>query len=281
MPTAITPSGPFYSATTNFNGPTDGEAANASSVNTPFGVISNSLEAQRLQTRGGGIRRRVLCTGNTSLTVYPLGAVAVTENTAWGVFAHNTASVLSPASLTGGLVADQRYWVYAFNDGGALGFTASTTGPDDGLRYKNGDTDFFYVTTFITDNAGNVCKYRQNDSEYEYLVNTIDGPMVTPHGNLIWSRAADGTDVRTTYDFAAPTQATRISVFTVTIPVMGSAWTHISDVNARQATIPTVTGINTMWCGEMVCGDGTARKLAYTLPNSGDVISVWIVGFLL
>jgi hypothetical protein len=78
--------------------------------------------------------------------------------------------------LSGGLVAATRYWVYAYENAGALAFAVSTTAPDAGLRYMTGNEAYYYVSTFYTDNTPDVITYTQSDNEYTYTVlSTVGG----------------------------------------------------------------------------------------------------------
>lgn len=167
MPTPISPAIP-PTIPQSLTGPADGEVANALSVNSTFQDIENGIESFRQLTYGGGLRRRVTCTSNTSMTVQPLGAIVTKDAGVWSVISHVTPSIISPTAITGGLVASTRYWVYAYNNGGSVGFMATTTGPDAGLRYANGDESKQFVSTFYVNASSTVVTYTQNDAIYNY-----------------------------------------------------------------------------------------------------------------
>jgi len=178
MTTPITPATP-PTISLSLTGPADGEVANALSVNSVFQVLEDDAEAYRLLTYGGGIRRRVLCTSNTNMVIQPLGAVVVKSAIGvWTVFSHTTPTTVSPTTMTGGLT-NNRWWVYAYDNAGSLGFIASTTAPDSGLRYKDSDEKYQYVTTFYVDSGPNVVPYNQNDNEYTYLSANSGNTVVT------------------------------------------------------------------------------------------------------
>jgi len=168
-PTTITP-------------PVDGDALSAPQLNIDVETkLQNGVEAARLQNYGGGIQRRVKCTGSGAgaLTIQPLGAIAVTVAGQWTVFPDLTGSTservtsgaLNPTTLAGGaLSVSTRYWVYAFGSGGKIDFIASTVAPDAGLRYSSApSTDYLYVSTFWVDSGGAVQPYSQSNNEYDYL----------------------------------------------------------------------------------------------------------------
>jgi len=173
-PTTITP-------------PVDGDPLSAPQLNIDVETkLQNGVEAARLQNYGGGIQRRVKCTGSGAgaLTIQPLGAIAVTVAGQWTVFPDLTGSAservtsgaLNPTTLAGGaLVVSTRYWIYAFGSGGKIDFIASTVAPDAGLRYSSApSTDYLYVSTFWVDAAGNIATYNQSGNKYTFR--TIDTP---------------------------------------------------------------------------------------------------------
>lgn len=161
--------------------PANGDNLNATTLNTDVETpLQNGVEAARLLTYGGGLRRRVKCTGSGAgaLTIQPLGAVVVTVAGVWTTFAdfsgsaseRVTSGALNPTTLAGGaLTPSTRYWVYAFRSGSKIDFVASTVAPDSGFRYSSApSTDLFYVTTFVTDSAGAVVPYGQSDNVFWY-----------------------------------------------------------------------------------------------------------------
>lgn len=207
-------------------GPSDGEAANALSVNSVFQPVENGLNAALLLLKGGGIRRRVKCTDNTHLTIQPLGAILVTVAGIWTTLAHTVASTVSPATISGGLVASTRYYVYTWNNAGTVDFIANTTAPDVGLRYENGNTTREFVTTFITDVGGNVVTYDQNDNVYDYGELIPSGGGID--GNLVLdttSGAASGTITLTT--LAVPSGSSNATVY-ITVRGTAAALIHLN-----------------------------------------------------
>jgi len=160
--------------------PDDGDVANRASLVQFVQPLEDSAEAFRLLTGGGGIRRRVLCTSNTNMVIQPLGAIVVTSSLGvWTVLAHTTPSTKSPATISGGLSASTRYWVYAYDNAGVVDFIASTTAPDASLHYMNGDTRYEYISTFYVAASVNLVPYNQNDNEYTYLSTTTDAIALT------------------------------------------------------------------------------------------------------
>jgi hypothetical protein len=195
MPTNIVPVTP-PTITTSLDIPSDGEVANSLSLQLFAEPLNTDVEAFRQLTYGGGLRRRVTCTSNTVMTVQPYGAIVVLSSTGeWIVFqAIGSAIPLNPTTLTGGLSASTRYYVYIYESGGIAAYTASTTGPDVGLKYKTGDQKYFFLSSFITDSASNVVLYSQTDNHYVYTYRTSDGLSGAADGNLaIYRKSTDGS----------------------------------------------------------------------------------------
>jgi len=178
MPTNIVPNA-IPSIVTTLPAPNDGEIANSASLTQFVTPLTDDSEAFRLLTYGGGMRRKVTVASNTSMSVYPLGAVVLQTGGVWKAYAHTVTSALNPTTMAGGvLAASTRYWVYAYDNAGALGFTVSVTAPDAGLRYMSGNTAYWYVSTFITSGASDILLYTQDDNNYE-LVPSVDTEVLT------------------------------------------------------------------------------------------------------
>lgn len=230
------------------------------------------MNAAQLLLYGGGIRRRVQCINSTSLTVQPLGAVLATVGGVWKTYAHTTASVLNPTTLSGGLVASTRYWLYATLTTGAITFVINTTAPDAGLRYASGSTDLLYVSTFITNTSPSVLRYTQSDNNFVYfdgtpagggVLNTlfIDtsaavGTTTVPYGNLVPTGASLAKLSVQMTGGAGPLSAniagTGIGNFvtlTLTAGVL-SSYIEVSTIlgNTVDYTLSAGTGLLSVWC---------------------------------
>lgn len=167
MPTNIVPNA-IPSIITTLPIPNDGEIANSASLAQFVSPLADDVEGYRKLTYGGGLRRKVVCDSNTNMVISPLGAVVIRVGGVWKVYTHTTATTVSPATISGGLAASTGYWVYAYDNAGALGFTASVIGPDTGFRYMSGNDAYFLVSYFSTDTLSNVVKYNQNDLEFRF-----------------------------------------------------------------------------------------------------------------
>lgn len=157
------------SIVTTLPAPNDGDLANSASLLQFVTPLVDDVEAYRLLTYGGGMRRKVIGQNSTTMTIYPLGAVVVRVGGVWKVYAHTVSTLVDPTALAGGaLAADTRYWVYAYDNAGALDFTVSTTGPDAGFRYMTGNAAYFLVSTFHTDPGAFLVSYSQNDLQFSF-----------------------------------------------------------------------------------------------------------------
>lgn len=271
MTTPITPASP-PTISTSLTGPADGEVANALSVNSVFQDLEDDAEAFRLLTYGGGIRRRVLCSSNTVLTIQPLGAVVVKSSLGvWTVFSHSAASTVSPVTITGGLVAG-RWWVYGYESGGALAFTASTTAPDVGLRYMNGDEKYVYITSFYVDAGPNVMTYTQDDNFYKYLehiagnrvLNGVVGPAVAVTQSLAGPSPSQASSVLLRAEYAAS--------------VVDSLELLTTTTNNRMWNMET-TATGTPSSAYITHSLADGNQLDYSIGAATTALTLWVSGF--
>lgn len=263
--------------------PINGDALNATTLNTDVETpLQNGVEAARLMTYGGGIRRRVYCSSNTVMVIQPLGAVVATVAGLNTVVPWTTgAATIDPDTLSGGLVANTRYWVYATavlsaGVGSPPVFVVSTNAPDAALKYSSATSDQMYVSTFYTNGSANIYKYTQNDNDYTYLGSAvIGGPYLLAGGSA--------------------TGATPITVIGGAIPTIASAADLGGVINSsgagRSATcsgpltdywfLLTDNGVNATPAFARVAifaGMGTA---SYVVSNAAVAFSLSVVGFTL
>ncbi len=205
--------------------PINGDNLSATDLNVNVETpLQNGVEAARLLTYGGGIRRRVYCSSNTVMVIQPIGAVIAKVAGVWTVVPWTTgAATINPTALSGGLVANTRYWVYATAvlSTGIPVFVVSTNAPDAALKYSSATTDQMYVSTFYTNGSANVYKYTQNDNDYIYLGPTgASGPYLLQGGS--------------------DTMATAIVIVGGAIPISASAAELGGVINATSAGRSTI-----------------------------------------
>lgn len=191
--------------------PANSDPCDATQLNTDVETpLQNGVEAARLLTYGGGLRRIVQATDNNTMVIQPLGAVIVTVAGAWTARANLSPSTIDPEALAGGaFAASTRYYVYVALVAGALTFSVSTTAPDAGRRYKTGDTQYQFVSTFYTNAAMNLLPYKQNDSEYIYSSRTLAGAV---DGNLILNNGTAAIVTTVSIGGSAPSTATGLLI---------------------------------------------------------------------
>lgn len=158
MPTTINPD-----ATSLFPnslvGPADGDLANAASVNGAFQTLVDGTQAAKLALFGRATNKPNYFIsddgggGFPKMTIYPMGQIVLTTGGGadWGVLQHNVTTVLDLRTAYGGTIPTKtRLYVYAFNSGGSIAFTATASPPDVYVRY-GASTDFYYVGTVLSD----------------------------------------------------------------------------------------------------------------------------------
>lgn len=275
MPTNIVPNA-IPSIVTTLPAPNDGEIANSASLTQFVTPLVDDTEAYRLLLYGGGFRRKATCVSNTNLTIYPLGAVVIQVAGVWKVYSHTIATTVDPTVISGGLAASTGYWVYAYNNAGALGFTTSATPPDSGYRYKTGDTGYWFVSYFSTDGLGNVATFIQNDLTFRFAP---FGPTVLTAGNVVG-----------------------ITPFTVTpyIPAQATGLSYLMQINAtvagRYADIIDSSGSDPVRIVDngtisydrreefrqlSIPGIGYNGVIAYGVSNAATTLDVAVMGFQL
>ena len=275
MSTVITPASPTQIVQT-FNAPADGDIANAASVNVAFQSLENSVEALRFLTYGGGFYPRVKATSNTVMTIQPLGAVVVKQLGVWTAVPHTVATTIDPLALAGGaFAANTRYYVYVNLVAGVITWSVSTTAPDVGWRYKTGDEQYQFVTTFYTDHVPDLLTYTQSGKTYTYTTVTPTGGGV--RGNLLLNLGAAlaPTNVTTVggaiptgvseyrlYGQAATAAATGVAVLGLALPSANSRVFYPSGTAALPYTQETTwTGITTTTLQYFVDAGTTALNL--------------------
>ena len=246
MSTAITPASPTQIVQT-FNAPADGDIANAASVNVAFQSLENSVEALRFLTYGGGFHARVIGVNDNTMVIQPLGAVVVKVAGIWTAVPHTVATTIDPEALAGGAFAvATRYYVYANVVAGSIVWSVSTTAPDVGLRYKAGDEQYQFITTFVTAPAVAVLfPYSQSGTSYVY---GSSGLTQLNAGNAVGStniplNYAIPSNARTAKLFARSNGTNAGHAANVTVPTFGGTiFTLIDDGTRAQFEISLSQG---------------------------------------
>lgn len=287
MSIAITPPAAptFISPTAGMSVPVNGDALDATFMKTSVEQpVLDATESARLNLIGGGVRRRVLGTSATSLTIQPLGAVTVeTAAGIWTTVAMTTAATINPTTVLGAAPsADTRYWLYATISAGALAWHISTTGPDAGFRYKSGDTSKLYVSTFITGAAGALIAYKQSENFYEYLT----FPLGAVHGNKVLSSGiATVVTPITLSTLAVPVGYTTARLFAQVIGLAGAYAKFFPDTGAGMYCCKVYSSAGAAgddWVVQFEAGgSATTDDFAYIVDAVTTSADVWVQSFVL
>ena len=257
--------------------PANGDALNATTLNTDVETpLQNGVEAARMLTYGGGLRRRLYCSSNTVMVIQPLGAVVATVAGVNTVVPWTSgAATIDPSALSGGLVANTRYWVYATAvlSAGVPVFVVSTNAPDTALKYSSATTDQMYVSTFYTDAGPNILLYSQVDNVYRYLDLGTGNRFLNDGAATVLTAAPIGASL--------PTQAY--------IGTFAASW-H-STVAGQLSVVNNGTGI---LLDEEATGTGTVStayfpwsaadgsgQVQYQVNNAATKLTLYVAGFTL
>lgn len=274
MPTPIIPNA-IPSIVTTLPAPNDGEIANSASLTQFVSPLVDDVEAFRLLTYGGGMRRRVTGTDNTTMMIKPIGAVVLRTGGVWKAYPHTVTTMVNPTAMAGGaLAASTRYWVYAYDNAGALDFTVSTTAPDAGLHYMTGNTAYFYVSMFCTTGLANLMQYAQTDEEY-----VLAAANVLTNGNAV-------VNTPIPISSCVPSQATRLR-YRATINT-SAAGRHADILDSSgQEPLRMVDNGTISWStyGDFgltaYAGIGYNGVFSYSVSNAATELSVDITGFIM
>ena len=274
MPSAITPASPA-TVTLTTTGPIDGDLATAASVRTSMTAFQTDVQALLNVTYGGGLRRRVVCTDNNTMDVYPLGAVLAKVSSTWTTVAHTTTSTIDPEALAGGsFTADTRYYVYASISAGAIVFSVDTTAPDAGLFYKAGDQQYQFVTTFFTDGSTDLLAYTQDDNYYRY--DTRSSGLT---GNEILSNGTATIVTSVAVTAAVPTAATAVQFKAAASTSTTSAYSKLGrNIAAGENVELTLFPLMGIEANGMFVLAGTG-DVQYINDSSSTHTYLWVTGF--
>ena len=255
--------------------PIDSEPANAASLVMWAQPILNGLAGAQTVTVGGPMRRRVSCTSNTVMTIQPF-ALQSTVGGVWKILpTAASAYTINPTTLTGGLGTSVRWWVYAWNNAGAVAFFASSTGPDAALQFMSGSGgQYLYITTFIVNAAGNVVKYSQADNSYTYLRHPAAGGGALDVLVLDVNTTGSGT---VNYGYVVPMGAAYAKLGLQLQGGAGPVNASISGIGTEVMVDMTSTANIQSAYFEMPFGVG----FDWALTNNTGQFSVWVNGFVL
>ncbi len=238
--------------------------------------VLDGIGAARLALLGGGVRRRVICTSNTSLVIQPMGAVVATVGGVTSVVAHSVATTLNPLTAVT-LAANTRYWVYAQLSGtpATLAFIISTDAPTTpGLAYRTGDASALYVSTFHTDGSSNIVLYSQSDNQYDFAEPGSTGTAILTAGNATVSTVVSFDAKVPTGISKATIRASYSSTVVTVIQVLSNSG---SSALLSNETTNTGTGTDAHFSTSTVGG----LSVQYLVGDAAATLSLHLTGFTL
>lgn len=275
------------------NVPTPGDLVKAA---LPDGAVRPGF--QKLANRTAAIieglhspARTYLLT-SPNLNILPLGWVGLLDSGGqWTLIYHNVTTVYD-VTTSGALVADTRYYIYAYESGGSLAFERSTTAPDTRLQYKTGDKSRVYVTTFVTTDLALPIGYTQSGRVFTYetfVPSTSEaGTAAGPHGNLVLNDAVlVGAATALSLGIAAPSYARQVIVRVSTVGI--AAWSRVKITNQITSTesgrLLNFMGADDFGVQAVIdqpANRGAPAALYYWWDsvNLGMLLNMWVVGFV-
>lgn len=275
------------------NVPTPGDPVKAA---LPNGAVRPGF--QKLANRTAAIieglhspARTYLLT-SPNLNILPLGWVGLLDSGGqWTLIYHNVTTVYD-VTTSGALVADTRYYIYAYESGGSLAFERSTTAPDTRLQYKTGDKSRVYVTTFVTTDLALPIGYTQSGRVFTYetfVPSTSEaGTAAGPHGNLVLNDAVlVGAATVLSLGIAAPSYARQIIVRVSTVGI--AAWSRVKITNqftssdaGRLLNFMGADDFGVQAVIDQPANRGAPAALYYWWDsvNLGMLLNLWVVGFV-
>jgi len=197
----------------SLNVPTPGDPIRAAvapgAVRPGYQKLANRTAALAYGYHSKPIRHRTADTSPaTTITVDSMGWIGLTKGggVTWELLNHSAPSNLNIVALAGALGLATRYYIYAYDNAGAVAFAINTTAPTSEGLYKTGSTDYFYVGTFSTDHLlGAPNEYFADNGEYIY---TLSPDQTVLTGGVALVQTA--VDMESATARLVPSYATRV-----------------------------------------------------------------------
>ena len=279
--------------------PTPGDNVKAATppgaVRPAYQALLNGVAAAQIQLRGRVGAQRIEVENNTTMVIRHVGAFTVNDGGTWKTYAdysNNSFGLYSPVvvdpSALVTLDANSRFWVYLRKPTGADPFDvfiekqgAAPTFPDENLLYRTGDESSTVLSTFYTDDAGNILPYRQIGGLFMYGTRTAIGSGV--RGNLILDggHATSSTGVNwgdsSAQGFRTSMMFYEFAVARAGTPFVGSI---MLDATTQSQNIggDGVAQVNVRTSGSAY---GTGTQIYYMVDNAATSAWIWVTGFRL
>jgi hypothetical protein len=270
--------------------PDPGEAVRAA---TMAGAVRPGYQEllNRIGATAYGLRNvtRCWCEAPPDLVIQPLGWVFLRDNAGiWKMLEHSTPSTIDVDAIIGGggPAADTRYFVYAYENGGAIDFDIFTDPPDDQERYRDtgvpaDDTKYAFVTTIYGNDAGTaIMRYQHQNRTITYWDRTPLGGGTG--GNLLLDNGS--AVIQTTVVMNGSVWADRAKSYIMHCRHAGSAVAGTAFVGRvgftyEFATIYTENGTTGANNAPFPFVPGVTTEFDYKVPNIGNGLSCWIAEF--
>lgn len=143
-----------------------------------------------------------------NIVIAPLGWVGLTNSTGKWVLIYQGVAGVNLTTVSGALVGNTRYHLYAYESAGVLAWQVSTTVPDDEHLYKSGTTSHVFVSTFVTNTAASVHYYSQIGNVYSMT----DEYAAPQDGNAVLVAGASMVQVNVPFNHTVPDGFTSVTL---------------------------------------------------------------------
>ena len=213
------------------------------------------------------------------MTIQPMGAVVVKVAGVWTAVPHTVATTIDPETLAGGaFAAATRYYVYVNVVAGVITWSVSTTAPDLGYRYKTGDEQYQFISTFYTDSALNLLPYSQSDKTYVYQNRTPDGLSGAIDGNLVVYRVtASGTQA---LGGAVPIGARSVNLMALVVTGGAAFAGAVGPTGANPLNSYFTAPAGSTVSVEFSCALAAGTSIDYAIVAAPTYMDIWVASFV-
>lgn len=262
------------------NVPTPGDPVKAAlpngAVRPGYQKLANRTAAFAYGYHSKPIRHRTFDDPATIITVDSMGWIGLTKGagTTWELLNHSAPSNLNIVALAGALGLATRYYIYAYDNAGAVAFAINTTAPTSEGLYKSGagGTDYFYVGTFSTDHIlGGPNQYVADNGEYVYTRNPDQTVLIA--GNALVPTAID---MESATARLLPSYATRVLIEAQTIAALPGLVTLYPNGGAYSVARLLIDNVNAT---THLLLPPVASKIDYMVDAVTTTLTLRVMGF--
>lgn len=295
--TTITPASPL-TWPANLAVPTPGDGVKAATapgaVRPGYQALLNGVASAQARTYGRPKDILVECESNTSLIIYPVGSFTILDAGVWKTYSNvsnlsfatgGSVVTVNPDALTGGLVANTRYWVYLKKPTGAdpfdviiLAQSGATNTPDRNMAYLTADQSATLISSFWTDHAGDILTYRQIGGRFMFKTRTATGGGA--RGNLMLDLGSAVAATAVNFGDAPIVFGTRMLGYEAECARAGTAFVGQIMLNATQPSIIFGgDGVAQVVVRHQGHAYGNGATIYYQVDNAATTMSIWCTEF--